>query len=168
MTTKNIIGIRTAAGSFLLSDIVDKLVHGSGVDCDWRVNVRGNVVEFCNSYHAMNDNGMYCGWHDFKVVLSRAAASAWHELKGPLSGHVQITTIKGDIGWRIVGLSGRMDDAGDWLSDCLHDDFKPFGVWSRGLTRGGELSGGCRLDVVRDVVRKLENETKEKYGWIYE
>lgn len=51
---------------------VDALPHGSGIDYEWAGHMpkNGRYVYFSNSYHVMNDNGMYDGWQDFSIVLS--------------------------------------------------------------------------------------------------
>lgn len=61
--------------------IVNKLPHGSGIDYKWKSNLdiidlsellAGNTVrvEFYNSYHCMNQSGMYSGIIDFTAILS--------------------------------------------------------------------------------------------------
>jgi len=105
---------------YVKEQLAEALPHGSGIDAQWYVNQRSkNVFVFHNSYHKMNENGMYNGWADFAVVISRAQKSQFVELKGPCEGRCQITTIKGDWGYRITGLSGRLDDVGDWIVQGL-------------------------------------------------
>lgn len=54
----------------LENEIVKALPHGSGIDCDWKVNRVDNLTFDChNSYHAMDQNGMYCGYVDFIVRI---------------------------------------------------------------------------------------------------
>ena len=48
--------------------IKKRLPHGSGVDADWsiiEVDEVNKTTTLKNSYHAMNQNGMYVGWVDF-------------------------------------------------------------------------------------------------------
>ena len=49
--------------------LLGSLPHGSGIDCDWVFNVDGKYLCANNSYHVMNDNGMYCGYIDFIVKI---------------------------------------------------------------------------------------------------
>lgn len=137
--TGQLVGIRALA---------EALPHGSGIDAQWRVNQRSkNVFVFHNSYHRMNENGMYCGWRDFAVVVSRAPKSKFVELKGPCEGRCQITTIKGDWGYRITGLSGRLDDVGAWIAQGLE-----WPIRYAGFTRDVTVD---RM-VVKKHIRELE------------
>jgi hypothetical protein len=54
----------------LLKDI---LPHGSGIDCDWQIEDKGNYIRCDNSYHVMNDTGYYIGWLDFSVIVPKKA-----------------------------------------------------------------------------------------------
>lgn len=60
------------------------LPHGSGIDCDWQVRYCQNVKFYCsggklgkpgqyiyitNSFHCMDENGMYDGYQDFSIRL---------------------------------------------------------------------------------------------------
>jgi len=46
------------------------LPHGSGIDCDWRFDWFDNgKVRAFNSFHCMNDVGMYDGYADFSIVV---------------------------------------------------------------------------------------------------
>lgn len=47
------------------------LPHGSGIDLDWNVSETNQYVYFGNSYHCMDDNGMYDGWQDFSIRIER-------------------------------------------------------------------------------------------------
>jgi hypothetical protein len=86
--------------------LVNALPHGSGIDSDWHVEVAQNGnVRCCNSYHAMDDNGMYCGYRDFSFRLFRYTRDEKHPLRGPCAGQVQVTYRKGDIGMSMRGSS---------------------------------------------------------------
>jgi hypothetical protein len=61
-----------------LKDIIDAiseelvvvLPHGSGIDCDWTIEHTYALRFTCNnSFHAMDNNGFYCGYVDFQVTL---------------------------------------------------------------------------------------------------
>lgn len=46
------------------------LPHGSGIDCTWNFEWFDNgKVRASNSYHCMNDVGMYDGFADFSLVI---------------------------------------------------------------------------------------------------
>ncbi len=49
--------------------IAEALPHGSGIDSDWHIEEKGNKIYAYNSYHCMDECGMYCGWQDFYVVI---------------------------------------------------------------------------------------------------
>jgi hypothetical protein len=54
----------------LEEEIKSLLPHGSGIDCIWHVNhVKDLVFDCHNSYHAMDQNGFYCGYVDFIVRI---------------------------------------------------------------------------------------------------
>lgn len=58
----------------IIDDIEEELSkllpHGSGIDATWKIEHLVNLTFRCdNSYHAMDQNGMYCGWVDFSVVF---------------------------------------------------------------------------------------------------
>ena len=46
------------------------LPHGSGIDCNWNFDWFDNgKVRASNSFHCMNDAGMYDGYADFSLVI---------------------------------------------------------------------------------------------------
>jgi hypothetical protein len=47
-------------------------VHGSGLDSDPRITDLGRNVRVCWEYHLMNDDGFYCGWWHFTMVIPKA------------------------------------------------------------------------------------------------
>lgn len=48
------------------------LSHGSGIDCAWGIEDKGSYFKACNSYHAMNEWGMYDGYADFSLIIPKA------------------------------------------------------------------------------------------------
>lgn len=47
-----------------------KLPHGSGIDCNWDWDMgEDEILSLTNDYHAMDNNGMYCGYVHFKVIV---------------------------------------------------------------------------------------------------
>jgi len=50
--------------------VIDR--HGSGIDDDWTSTLLKNgKVVLHNSFHAMNEWGMYIGWIDFNVKIDK-------------------------------------------------------------------------------------------------
>jgi hypothetical protein len=127
--------VKLQKGFATYREIVEALPHGSGIDSSWSVDLVGRGVNFYNSYHAMNENGFYCGWHDFYIRIAPEPKTTWYPLTGPCDGKAQIMTIRGDTSYRVVGLSGRMADVKDWIYDMLHDDLGKMGIPVRGFTR---------------------------------
>ena len=111
-----------------MRDLAEALPHGSGVDCQWDIWAKSNGTEFHNSYHSMNKNGMYDGWHNFKVVLFRHRREEKHPLKGICEGKFQITHRKGDWDFRIVGLNGKMADVKEMLYEDVGMAWEKFDV----------------------------------------
>jgi hypothetical protein len=68
---------KTAKGDYVhiceckISDLVQMLPSGSGIDCGCKLAVEKSgktkvIIEF--SYHFMNENGFYDGWQDYKLI----------------------------------------------------------------------------------------------------
>ena len=57
--------------NYLTEDILELILpHGSGIDCDWEFTEHKNGHITCkNYYHAMNENGYYGGYMQFKFVV---------------------------------------------------------------------------------------------------
>jgi len=120
-----------------LRELIEALPHGSGVDADWDVQVRKalpSTIRFYNSYHHMNDSGMYCCWKDFHVRLFQHKRDVRNPLKGNCAGKVQILHRKGDWDFKIVGLpdSGHTWSVGDWAHEGVYDGWSR---WAIGKTR---------------------------------
>ena len=44
--------------------------HGSGIDADWTVTETDSLTwEVSNDFHCMDENGYYCGWLPFTIIL---------------------------------------------------------------------------------------------------
>jgi len=84
------------------TDLLELLPHGSGIDCDWSIieHKNGNVTAK-NSFHAMNETGMYDGYMDFTVRIFHVKKSRVNKLKGPCEGQYQIVAQKGDIDFKV-------------------------------------------------------------------
>ena len=46
-------------------------LHGSGIDADWKIQETKSSIRASNSYHAMNESGMYDRWIDFTVIFPK-------------------------------------------------------------------------------------------------
>lgn len=56
--------------SLYIERFIDKLPHGSGIDCDWEyTNHKNGKITFKNSFHAMDEDGYYVGYMPFKFTL---------------------------------------------------------------------------------------------------
>jgi hypothetical protein len=50
----------------------NNLPHGSGIDAGCKINLEkstGNKIVIDFSYHAMDENGFYCGWYDYVLTV---------------------------------------------------------------------------------------------------
>lgn len=56
--------------------------HGSGIDCDWYLKETQRYFVLSNSFHVMDDNGMYDGYMDFNVLIDKRKAKV-HTIKFP-------------------------------------------------------------------------------------
>src|ERR1039458_9134377 len=65
--------------------LADLLPHGSGIDSDWTIRVQRNGdVTVYGSYHAMNENGFYVGWRNFRFTVRKwRKADKTQALHGP-------------------------------------------------------------------------------------
>lgn len=57
--------------SLTQQQILGFLPHGSGIDCKWETDENRKYFLFTNSFHAMNEHGMYDGYCDFTLKVSR-------------------------------------------------------------------------------------------------
>lgn len=51
----------------------DMLPHGSGIDNGTKIDLdrtNDDKITLTFGYHHMDDNGMYCGWTDYKAVIT--------------------------------------------------------------------------------------------------
>ena len=49
--------------------IYERLPHGSGIDAKWIIEEKDKYFRCSNSFHCMDENGYYCGWADFSVII---------------------------------------------------------------------------------------------------
>lgn len=55
----------------LNSNTTIQLPHGSGIDCSWVWDEdEGEYLSFHNEWHAMDANGVYCGYIPFEVIIT--------------------------------------------------------------------------------------------------
>lgn len=79
-----------------------ELPHGSGIDGEWRLDFdksNGEKVILYGEYHAMDDNGYYDGWIDFRVTIT--------------------PSLQFDFNLSITGNFGKYQDVKDYLYDIL-------------------------------------------------
>lgn len=53
----------------LESFLIERLPSGSGIDCNWDITIKNNMVICKNSAHVLNDMGYYMGYIPFTVKL---------------------------------------------------------------------------------------------------
>ena len=87
----------------VISQLIDKLPHGSGLDSDWRINYEKSQpdrIQLYTSYHAMDENGFYDGWIDFTLTITPSLLSGFH--------------------LNISGVFGKYQDIKEYLYDILN------------------------------------------------
>jgi hypothetical protein len=113
-------------------DVAINMPHGSGIDGEWSVeHLRSGTVVLHNSYHGMNDCGMYDGWVDFRVAFSRFKAdeTVWRKGTDGVAVAAHVIVRKGDWYFKVLGrfssvrhkswgygLQGYLEDT---VSSCL-------------------------------------------------
>ena len=81
---KEIVNIKGTNVLKWVEDLAGVLPHGSGIDADWTIEYRGNYIIARNSYHCMDENGMYDGWQDFSIVIEK------DEYKGKYQNNIRL------------------------------------------------------------------------------
>jgi len=106
--------------------LVNILPHGSGIDDTWTVELdkRGDCVYY-NSFHRMNDIGMYCGWIPFHVHLSTTRTAELVPLRWQMEGTFQITRLAEKPWISIHGFRER-DNLADYLYDSTAQALEPY------------------------------------------
>ena len=82
--------------------LLDKLPHGSGIDCKWEFDFTDKLIVCRNSWHKMNENGMYCGYIDFEIRIK-----------------ISHRNTDGKLVFAIVGRFGRLQDIKDYLYETI-------------------------------------------------
>jgi hypothetical protein len=54
-----------------LEQLKETIPHGSGIDCDWAFEEKGNFIYAYNSYHCMNEFGYYDGYCNFELKIPK-------------------------------------------------------------------------------------------------
>lgn len=98
--------------------LAECLPHGSGIDGNWTIrhHLNGDITVH-GEYHAMDENGMYCGWRNFRFSLRRCNRTQYHALSGPCAGKYQVTRVKGRVYFDTFVGGG---DAKDYLYDTCY------------------------------------------------
>jgi len=90
-----------------LSQLLDYLSHGSGINSDWEYNLAKstcNKIVLTNVYDVMDNAGYYCYYIYFTVTVTPALIS--------------------DIDISITGNFGKYQDIKDYLIELLDADFR--------------------------------------------
>jgi hypothetical protein len=77
---------------------------------------RNGDVSVVGEYHAMNENGYYCGWRSFRAMITKCRKQETVKLTGPMEGKWQVTRVKGRA--YLTGFIGG-GDAEDYLYDVV-------------------------------------------------
>jgi len=100
-----------------VQQLADCLPHGSGIDGNWTIEIlKDGAIRCHGEYHAMNENGYYCGWRNFRFTLRPAKKNVFHTLTGPCEGEFQVTKVKGKVYLESFIGGG---DARDYLYDDI-------------------------------------------------
>lgn len=70
--------------------LLEKLPHGSGIDCKWEFSWLGNgKLKASNSFHCMNEAGYYDGYADFTIIfpIYRALTAFTLQFNGSQAQH---------------------------------------------------------------------------------
>jgi len=86
----------------ITSALLDVLPHGSGIDGDWSFDYTDKRIYVSNSYHRMDENGYYCGWIDFTVIIDGLHRDIW-----------------GKLDFTIKGRFGKYQDLKDYLYEII-------------------------------------------------
>ena len=87
--------------------LLDVLSHGSGIDCNWKIEINPKNITCYNSFHNMNSDGYYCGYIDFRVIIKTDRRDIW-----------------GNLDYEIKGNFGKNQDLKEYLYDCFNSDFE--------------------------------------------
>ena len=83
-----------------------QLPHGSGIDTNWTwVDEEGGCLSFHNEWHALDNNGCYCGWIPFEVIVRYDPDKQRFDYS--------VTVDDGQIQSIVEGYEETVDDNGD-------------------------------------------------------
>ena len=102
-------------------DLIAALPHGSGIDCEWTITrCKNGTIKCSHSFHAMNEVGYCCGYHDFTVHVF---AHRKQILQSLIYKGRRPDGVVNDIGDVDVRISSLIKDRGSTagLMDCLND-----------------------------------------------
>lgn len=91
----------------IIEILEDVLPSGSGIDCKWDIEILENSILCKNSYHKVNENGMYNGYINFAVKIFCDRRDVFGEI---------IYSIKGNF--------GKHQDIKDYLFETLNYCFE--------------------------------------------
>lgn len=91
-----------------LAQLGEILPHDSGIDCDWTLEIKGTRIIASNSYHAMGENGYYCGYADFTVTFPLTSQDPANDFRLTFAGDNQSQYL------------ARRYDLREYLADTIH------------------------------------------------
>ena len=121
---KEIINIKGENVPKWVEELGEVLPHGSGIDLDWQIEYRGDYIIAINSYHCMDENGMYDGWQDFSIVIEK------DEYKGEYRNNIRLHFHNGHYKADKYMLRYYLEDN---IYYCLEK-----WQWKKGLIKGDE------------------------------
>jgi len=124
-----------------------QLPHGSGIDADWISNgEQGACISFCNEWHALDNNGCYCGWVPFEVIVR-------YDLDKQRFDY-SVTVDDGQIQSIVEGYEENVDDNGDIetnapylddLADIIHSSIESWNCYLPKLRRQQQIARKMKI-----------------------
>jgi len=99
--------------------IIPKLPSGSGIDNGCKINLKQSKplkIIIDSSYHAMNENGMYDRWIDFKIIVTPSFDNIDINIRGNFGSKYQhlkdylIEIFQDSLSKEIDKISGILED----------------------------------------------------------
>jgi hypothetical protein len=109
----------------LTLDNLEDLPHGSGIDCDWQIDNMGKYFKCINSYHCMNENGMYDGYADFTLIIFKKPYD-FHKRFNPTRTELFNQVFDYDFNLHFNGSFSQWKNRQHMLREYLEDTFSYF------------------------------------------
>lgn len=133
---KEIINLPTWA-----DELPEELPHGSGIDADWVIEGHTHHITCRNSFHCMDQNGMYEGWQDFSVILKKGKS---HQPDGSIFLYTDVT-----VHFHGNQYLAQKHQLRDYLADTIAYALTDF-TWGKGFIKS------LRRSEIRSIEYHLE------------